>query len=120
MEDSVRLGPGAAVGVVVASEGYPDAPITGRSLGGAEPSAPSDDGDTLIFHAGTRRTSDGGYETTGGRVVTVVGRGADLGAARAAAARGVEAIELEGAQARTDVALRELAGDRTGAHDTSG
>jgi phosphoribosylamine--glycine ligase len=120
MEDSVRLGPGASVGVVVASEGYPDAPITGRSLGGAEPSAPPDDGEALIFHAGTRRTSDGGYETTGGRVVTVVGRGSDLGVARNAAARGVAAIELEGAQARTDIALRELAGDQADLHDRSG
>ena len=43
---------------------------------------PADDGDVLVFHAGTRRTAAGGYETTGGRVVTVVGRGADLAAAR--------------------------------------
>ena len=40
MEGSVRPMDGAAVGVVVVSEGYPDAPVTGRRLEGAEPSAP--------------------------------------------------------------------------------
>ena len=39
MEGSVRPSDGAAVGVVVVSEGYPDAPVTGRRLEGAEPSA---------------------------------------------------------------------------------
>ena len=72
MEDSVRQPTGAAVGVVVASEGYPDSPLTGRPLEGATPS-PADDGGVLFFHAGTRRRPDGAFETTGGRVVTVVG-----------------------------------------------
>lgn len=108
MEDSVRLRPGAAVGIVVASEGYPDAPLTGRTLSGADPASAADDGDVLVFHGGTRRIPDGGFVTTGGRVVTVVGRGSDLAAAREAAARGVCEIELEGAVARTDIAAREL------------
>jgi phosphoribosylamine---glycine ligase len=110
MEGSVRLHPGAAVGVVVAAEGYPDAPITGRRLEGAEPATPADDGDVLVFHAGTRRTAEGAHESTGGRVVTVVGRGIDLAAARDAAYRGLADVELDGAQARTDIAQRELAG----------
>ena len=69
MEGSVRPTDGAAVGVVVASEGYPDAPVTGRRVEGAEPSAPADDGDVLVFHGGTRRAAGGSFETTGGRVV---------------------------------------------------
>jgi phosphoribosylamine--glycine ligase len=109
MEGSLAPRPGAAVGVVVASEGYPDAPITGRPLHGAEPASASDDGDVLTFHAGTRRTADGGFESAGGRVMTVVGRGRDLAAARDAARAAVASVELDGAQARTDIAARELA-----------
>jgi phosphoribosylamine---glycine ligase len=103
MESSVRSADGAAVGVVVASEGYPDAPLTGRRIDGAEPSSPADDGDVLVFHAGTRRIADGAFETTGGRVVTVVGRGPTLAEARAAAYRGTTEVRLEGARYRTDV-----------------
>jgi phosphoribosylamine--glycine ligase len=107
MEGSVAPRPGAAVGVVIASKGYPAALVSGRSLSGAEPSTAADDGDVLVFHAGTRRTGGAGYEVTGGRVVTVVGRGVDHAAAREAAYRGVAEVELEGSQHRTDIAARE-------------
>ncbi len=107
MEGSVRPRSGSAVSVVVAAEGYPDAPITGRAIEGAEPATPGDDGDVLFFHAGTRRTS-AGYESIGGRVVTVVGRGATLADAREAAYRGVGEVRLEGGRFRTDIADREL------------
>jgi phosphoribosylamine--glycine ligase len=121
MEESVAVGREAAVGVVVAAEGYPDAPVTGRRIEGAEPAAPSDDGRVLCFHAGTRRTADGGYETTGGRAVTVVGRGESLEAARAAAYAGVAEIDLEGGRHRSDIALRELdRGDRSDLRDQAG
>ncbi|MGH2382528.1 MAG: phosphoribosylamine--glycine ligase [Candidatus Limnocylindria bacterium] len=107
MEGSVAMGGGAAVGVVVASEGYPPAPVTGRLLEGAEPSSPSDDGDLLCFHAGTARMSDGRHETTGGRVLTMVGHGPSFEAAREAAYRGVASVTLEGGRYRTDIAARE-------------
>jgi phosphoribosylamine--glycine ligase len=103
MEGSLRPSGRAAVGVVIASEGYPDGPITGRRLDGAEPASAADDGDVLAFHAGTRRLGDGTFETTGGRVVTIVGRGATLADARSAAYRGVSEVSLEGAAWRTDV-----------------
>jgi len=109
MEESTAAGDGAALGVVVASEGYPDRPAVGRPLAAAEPSGPGDDGPILCFHGGTRRRVEGGYETTGGRAVTFVGRGKDLAGARAAAYRGVAGAELDGAQHRTDIGLRELA-----------
>jgi phosphoribosylamine---glycine ligase len=107
MDGSLRIRAGVAVGVVVASEGYPDAPALGRELGGAEPSSPGDDGDLLCFHAGTAPTASG-FESSGGRVVTFVGRGADLGAAREAAYGGVAGCELTGSQYRSDIGLREL------------
>ena len=109
MEGSLATRPGAAVGVVVAAEGYPDAPVAGRRIEGVDPAGAADDGDLLVFHAGTRRAPDGGYETSGGRVVTLVGRGPDLGAARDAAYRGIGGVSLEGGHHRTDIALRELA-----------
>ena len=112
MEGSVALRPGAAVGVVVAAEGYPDAPIVGRTLEGAEPASSADDGDLLCFHAGTARRPNGGYETTGGRVLAMVGRGATIQAARDAAYRAVADVALDGGRYRSDIAARELgAGD---------
>lgn len=109
MEGAVGLRSGATVGIVVASEGYPDAPISGRIVEYAEPSGAGDDGGVLCFHAATCRTADGRYESAGGRVATVVGRGANLDAARAAAYRAVGEIKLEGGMYRTDIAAREVA-----------
>ena len=103
MEGSLRAIDGSAVGVVITSENYPDTPVIGRRLEGAEPSAPADDGDVLVFHGGTRRTAGGPFETSGGRVVTIVGRGPTLPDARAAAYRAVEDVRLEGSRYRTDV-----------------
>ena len=99
---------GAALGVVLASEGYPEQAALGRPLQAAEPSGPGDDGPLLCFHGGTRRRGEGGYETTGGRAVTFVGRGSDLASAREAAYRGVAGSVLEGGQHRSDIGLREL------------
>jgi phosphoribosylamine--glycine ligase len=101
------LGPragAAAVGVVLASEGYPDRPVSGRPLAGAEPSSPADGGPRLCFHAGTRADRDGGTLATGGRVVTFVGLAADHAAARAEAYAALAESSLEGGQQRTDIA----------------
>ena len=103
MEGSLAVRSGAAVGVVVASERYPDAPMTGRRVDGAEPASAADDGERLVFHAGTRRTADG-YESSGGRVLTVVGRGADHVSARAVAYAAVQEVNLEGGSYRADIA----------------
>ena len=108
MEGSVAVRAGAAVGVVVAADGYPNAPIAGRMIEGADPSSAADDGDVLCFHAGTARLPDGRYETTGGRVVTMVGRGATMHEAREAAYRGVADVSLDGGQYRRDIGSREL------------
>jgi phosphoribosylamine--glycine ligase len=109
MEGSLAVRPGAAVGVVVASDGYPEAPVTGLPLSGVEPSGPGEAGPGLCFHAGTRRDGPG-YASAGGRVVTVVGLGADLAGAREVAYRGVAGVGLAGSRHRTDIGLREVAG----------
>jgi phosphoribosylamine--glycine ligase len=108
MAGTLALRRGAAVGVVLASAGYPGAPAIDRELRGAEPASRDDDGPLLCFHAATR-VAAGGYEATGGRVATVVGLGDDLAAAREVAYRGVSAAELDGGQFRTDIAAREVA-----------
>jgi phosphoribosylamine--glycine ligase len=107
MDGMLAMRPGAAVGVVLAAEGYPDAVVTGRPLRGVDPSGRDDDGPSLCFHAATRVTAVG-HETTGGRVVTFVGLGDDLAAAREVAYRGIAGAELEGGQYRADIALREV------------
>jgi phosphoribosylamine--glycine ligase len=93
--------PGAAVGIVLASEGYPGSPLVGRRISGLGAAA---DAGALLFHAATVRRPDGHYATAGGRVLTVVGRGADLGSARAAAESAADAIAWDGLQRRHDIA----------------
>ena len=97
--------PGASVGIVLASAGYPEAPQAGASIHGIEAARAAS---ALVFHAGTRRRtgpkSDGGFETNGGRVLTVVGRGPDLASARAIAETAADAISWPGMQRRTDIA----------------
>lgn len=92
----------AAVTVVVASAGYPAAPRTGDVIGGVE-AADSVDG-VHVLHAGTALDDEGRLVSAGGRVLSVVGIGVDLDAARDATYTGVDAIALEGSQHRTDIA----------------
>lgn len=93
----------AAVTVVVAAHGYPGTVRTGDPIAGV------DDADALpgvhVLHAGTT-TADGALVSAGGRVLSVVGRGPDVEAARAAAYAGVDRIVLDGAHHRGDIAAR--------------
>lgn len=93
--------PGAAVGVVLAAQGYPGTPKRGRPITGLAAAASSG---ALVFHAGTVARLGGGYGTNGGRVLTVVGRGPDLARAREAAERAADLISWEGLQRRHDIA----------------
>ena len=93
----------ACVTVVLASEGYPDSPQTGRRLTGLE-AAEAVDG-VHLCHAATARTDDG-YVATGGRVLSVVATGADFAQARARAYEAIGHVQLEGGQYRTDIAAR--------------
>ena len=89
----------SAVTVVLAAEGYPHSVKTGGEISGISNLA-----DTYIFHAGTTR-KDGALLSSGGRVITATGMGADLSAARATAYRAISAIELTGSFYRSDIAL---------------
>jgi phosphoribosylamine--glycine ligase len=92
-----------AVTVVLASEGYPERPVTGRRIRGIR-TAEAIHG-VHIAHAATA-LADEEFVSTGGRVLSVVATGADFTEARSRAYRALEAIELEGGQFRTDIALR--------------
>jgi phosphoribosylamine--glycine ligase len=93
---------GAAVCVVLASGGYPREYRTGLPIDGLDALAGADD--VVVFHAGTRRRADGRFETTGGRVLGVTARGADLAEARARAYTAADQIRFEGRQLRRDIA----------------
>lgn len=94
---------GAAVGVVLASGGYPGPYQTGVPISGLE-SVPDD---VLVFHAGTRRDDSGRVVTHGGRVLAVVGQGTDHAAARDRAYAGAEMIQFARRHYRTDIARFE-------------
>jgi phosphoribosylamine--glycine ligase len=92
--------PNASLGIVLAAAGYPEAPRRGDAIMGlGEASAAG----ALVFHAGTKRTDGGGFETDGGRVLTVVGRGHDLATARDVAERAADLISWTGMQRRHDI-----------------
>ncbi len=97
----------AAVGVVLASGGYPRAYDTGKVIHGLDEAAKLDD--VIVFHAGTARNDAGEIVTAGGRVLTVVGVGQDLAEARDRAYAAADLISFEGMQRREDIALRETA-----------
>ena len=56
-----------------------------------------------MFHAGTSRDEHGAWQTAGGRVLTVVGQGPDVEAARSVAERAADAISWPGMQRRHDI-----------------
>lgn len=93
------------VAVVLASEGYPDAPQTGRAITGLEAAAAVPG--VRVLHAATARDGDA-IVATGGRVLNVVATAGDFGEARARAYRALDAIRLEGSHYRTDIAARVL------------
>jgi phosphoribosylamine--glycine ligase len=86
---------------VLASEGYPGTPKRGLPIDGLEAATAIG---ALVFHGGSIGRPGGGFGTSGGRVLTVVGRGADLMAARAAAEQAASRISWAGMQRRHDIA----------------
>ena len=98
----LRWRDGYAVTVVLAAENYPGRPRVGDIVTGAQGEG--------ILHAGTARREDGAVVSSGGRVLSVVGTGADLAAARAAAYQTITSIRLPGSHFRTDIGLAAAEG----------
>ena len=94
----------AAICVVLAAEGYPDAPKAGSVIRGAN----ADFGESVqVFHAGT--VLEGGeLKAAGGRVLNVCARGATLGEARERAYAAVDAIDWPEGFHRRDIGWRAL------------
>ncbi len=93
--ESLRWRDGAAVTVVLAAENYPGRPRLGDVVVGADGAG--------VLHAGTARREDGAIVSSGGRVLSVVGTGADLAEARARAYDILSSIRLPGSHFRTDI-----------------
>ncbi|WP_374656631.1 phosphoribosylamine--glycine ligase [Phenylobacterium sp.] len=95
----------AAICVVLAADGYPESPVTGSIIRGAE----QDFGpEVVVFHAGTSRDEDGTLRASGGRVLNVCARGATLQAARDKAYEAIARIDWPGGFHRTDIGWRAL------------
>jgi phosphoribosylamine--glycine ligase len=99
----LRWRDGAAVTVVLAAENYPGRPRVGDVIVGSEA-----DG---VLHAGTARRDDGAVVSSGGRVLAVVGTGADLSAAREHAYQIMGSIRLPGSHFRGDIGLAAAQGE---------
>jgi phosphoribosylamine--glycine ligase len=99
----LRWRDGAAVTVVLAAENYPGKPRVGDAIVGSESKG--------VLHAGTARREDGAIVSSGGRVLSVVGTGPDLAAARVSAYDIIGSIRLPGSHFRTDIGLAAAAGE---------
>jgi phosphoribosylamine--glycine ligase len=102
-----RWWPGLSVCVVLAAGGYPGKVTTGDAIAGlAEDGQLAGEGaELVVFHAGTKR-EDARFVTSGGRVLGVTARAADLDAARARAYGGIGRISWPGMHFRKDIGLR--------------
>ena len=98
-EATLEVSDETTVGVVVAAPGYPGDVQPGAHVSGLEAARTSAE----IYSAGLGLLSSG-YAALGGRVLTIVGRGADLATARTYAYRAVDALVFEGMQVRRDIA----------------
>ena len=90
---------------MLAAENYPGRPRLGDVISGA--------GTEGVLHAGTTRREDGAVVSAGGRVLSVVGTGPDLAAARAQAYQTIDGIDLPGSHFRRDIALAAAEGRTT-------
>ena len=95
-----------ALGVVMASAGYPAQPRSGDAITGL----PDEAADLKVFHAGTRLRAgaDSALVTSGGRVLCVTSLGDNVRIAQARALGAVRGIQLAGAQWRDDIGHRAL------------
>ncbi len=95
----------AAICVVMAAEGYPDAPKSGAAITGAEADF---GGEAVVFHAGTSRDEAGVLRASGGRVLNVCALGSTLHEARDKAYAAVGTIDFPGGFYRSDIGWRAL------------
>ena len=94
----------SALGVVMASAGYPASPRPGDAITGI----PAGSEDMHVFHAATTKNAAGELVTSGGRVLTVTALGDPLRVAQQRAYAALEPIRFDGMQWRRDIGHRAL------------
>ena len=107
---SAKWDPRAALGVVIASGGYPGSYRRGATISGLEGSG-SDQ--VKVFHAGTAMNEADDFTVNGGRVLCVTALGEDIAASQHAAYDSIKAIHFEDMHFRTDIGARALQGATT-------
>jgi phosphoribosylamine--glycine ligase len=105
---AVRWFDHAAIAVVMAARGYPEAPEHGSEIRGLDRAAVLPN--VQIFHAGTEADAAGHIRAAGGRVLNVCATGADLRAARDAAYAAIPLIDWPEGFCRHDIGWRALGG----------
>jgi phosphoribosylamine---glycine ligase len=95
----------AALTVVMAAEGYPDAPKTGGAIAGLDGAA--EIAGVTVFHAATKQEG-ARLVASGGRVLSVTGQGPDIGAARTRAYQAIDRISFPTGFCRRDIGWRAL------------
>lgn len=98
--DLIRFSEGWSVCVVLASAGYPESSRSGDTISGLETISTA-----RVYHSGTRRSAEGGWETHGGRVLAVVAGGDRRETAVSAAHAAADRIAFDGMQRRRDIGL---------------
>jgi phosphoribosylamine--glycine ligase len=93
-----------ALGIVLASKGYPESSSNGDVISGLAPSA---NADVKVFHAGTKEQDDG-IVTSGGRVLCVTALGDDIKDAQTKALAACQNISFDGMQYRRDIGYRAI------------
>jgi len=99
-EELVSFSDGWSVCVVLASAGYPESSRSGDRISGLENITTA-----RVYHSGTRRTGDGGWETNGGRVLAVVSGGETRVEAVTLAHAAADFVEFDGLQRRRDIGI---------------
>ncbi len=99
-EELIRFSDGWSVCVILASAGYPETSRNGDVISGLGTAS-----EARIYHSGTRRTADGGWETNGGRVLAIVSGGATREQAVTAAHAAADGIAFDGLQRRRDIGI---------------
>jgi phosphoribosylamine--glycine ligase len=98
--DLISFDDGWSVCVTLASAGYPESSRSGDRIAGLETC-----GESRIYHAGTRKNSDGEWETNGGRVLAVVSGGSTRLEAATKSHAAADQIQFAGLQRRRDIGI---------------
>ena len=98
--DLLTFDDGWSVCVILASAGYPESSRSGDRICGLD-----QPGNFRVYHAGTRKTTDAGWETHGGRVLAVVAGGSTRDEAVVSAHAAADGIEFDGLQRRRDIGI---------------